>query len=232
MILGLEIGMLIAGIVALVTGKLHLSKTNIIRGPAARLAGAMWVVPLPLALLVVFIILASMASSRGHPPTEQELKNMQGTFTIIELAILVGFLILGIVLALVGPRAPEPRRRRRRDEDWEEDDWEEEDRPVARRRPRYEDEDDDRPAPRRRPRYEDEEEDEDRPAPRRSRSRDEFVEAEDRSAPRRRPPEERPPADAPVVARCPACQASYRLDPSFAGRKVRCRQCQEVFSVE
>ena len=52
MLIVVEIGMLIFGIYALVTGKMPLNGKNIVRGAAARWLGALALVPLPLAFAV------------------------------------------------------------------------------------------------------------------------------------------------------------------------------------
>ena len=56
MVCGLEIAMLIFGIMALATGKLKMSKTKAAVGMPARLAGVILVIPLPLAFAVGFVM--------------------------------------------------------------------------------------------------------------------------------------------------------------------------------
>jgi len=48
-VLFLEIGMFIAGLVALIVGKFTLSKNNVLAGTRARIAGVILMLPLPLA---------------------------------------------------------------------------------------------------------------------------------------------------------------------------------------
>lgn len=63
----LEIGMLIFGIIALVTGKMKLSRDKVVQGPMARFLGAVGIVPLPLAMVVGFLIGFANAPAPGQP---------------------------------------------------------------------------------------------------------------------------------------------------------------------
>ncbi len=67
MTLGLEIGLLIAGIIALVSGKSKLSKELVATGTAARIAGLVMLLPLPLAFAAGMVIRFQNAS-RGNNP--------------------------------------------------------------------------------------------------------------------------------------------------------------------
>lgn len=58
----LEIGMFVAGLVALIAGKLRLSKNNNLTGTRARIVGVILMLPLPLAFGIGLII-GAMAGS-------------------------------------------------------------------------------------------------------------------------------------------------------------------------
>lgn len=91
MILGAEIGLIIFGIYAMVTGKLTLTKTHIVRGTAARLIAVIALLPLPLSLAVVFTV-GILAVNRGAildpNDTSAQLKSI-----MIEAGIVVACLI-------------------------------------------------------------------------------------------------------------------------------------------
>lgn len=90
MILGAEIGMLIFGLVALVRGKLTLTKTRIVRGPMARVLGIVAMLPLPLSIGVGVLIGFAMAvQHRRFVPDE-----WHGTFAIVEGGIIVACLVV------------------------------------------------------------------------------------------------------------------------------------------
>jgi hypothetical protein len=157
-----EIGMLIFGIIALVTGKFSLTRSRVVQGTAARIVGAVLVLPLPLGLLVGVVMgvgLGINAAKQGKQGLDQaELAKLQPKITIIEgsLIAVCFFTALGIALATA---KPPKKKRRRRDEDEEYDD---EDRPRRRAVREEEDEDDAPPARRRRGR-EDEDDEPDQP---------------------------------------------------------------------
>jgi hypothetical protein len=110
MVFGLEIGMLIAGIITLAKGKFTLTKSRVVQGGAARLAGVVMVLPLPLAFAVGFVI----GFDRGVHGKPVDLKELQGTLAVVELSIVaVCFLVaLGIGLVCAQPpsviRSPNP----------------------------------------------------------------------------------------------------------------------------
>lgn len=110
MIFGLEIGLLIAGIIALVTGKIKLSRARVATGAAARLAGLVMILPLPLALIAGFVI-GMLNASQGKTVRIAELLPKTA---IVELCIVAvcALLAVGIALFTARPREDvEPRRR-------------------------------------------------------------------------------------------------------------------------
>lgn len=161
MILGLEIGMLIFGLVALVRGKFTLSKNKVVEGAAARLLGLLALTPLPLALAVVFLYVA--ASSPANP--EKFAEDNKLTIALIEAGVVIGIAVLVFGIgAAIGKDPAEARRRKkkRRDED-DYDDEEDYDRPRRRSRQYEEDDEDEDDRPRRRSRRDDDDDYEDRP---------------------------------------------------------------------
>ena len=103
MIPGLEIGMLIAGIIALATGKFTLSKKRIAKGTAARVAGVVLLLPLPLAFAAGFVI-GLTCTAQGVPFRAEDWKF---DLALIEGTIILGCLILAIVIAYSHSRPPE-----------------------------------------------------------------------------------------------------------------------------
>ena len=73
MLLGLEIGMFVIGLIALITGKITLSRGRSLRGVAVRLAGVALLLPIPVALAVVFAYGAYVAAS-GERLNEEDIK--------------------------------------------------------------------------------------------------------------------------------------------------------------
>lgn len=167
MICGLQIGLAIFGLIALIRGKMTISKSKVIVGTPARLIGLLALVPIPLTLGVGMLIGIAKVAEGGNP--EKIAEDNRGLLMGVEIGIVIvtAILVFGLGAALgVSPAEAErrdragrydeeddeyedarPRRRRDRDEDDEEDDRD--DRP--RRRSRDEDDDEgDGPLPRNR----------------------------------------------------------------------------------
>jgi hypothetical protein len=114
LLLVIEITMLVAGITALVTGKftLALFKGPVVQGTAARVAGAIFLLPIPLAL-TAGIALGVVAAAQGKPWGLE--------FQIIATAIEAGIVLVCLALATVvcAGASAEPKRygRSRRPED-------------------------------------------------------------------------------------------------------------------
>lgn len=159
MICGLEIGLAIFGLIALVRGKMTLSKTKVVVGVPARLIGLLALTPLPIAFAVGFVY----AIVNGAD-AERMAKDNQLTLGLIEAGIVIGVAILVFAIGAavaISPQEAERRERGGRYEDDEDDDYEDA-RPSRRREERDEDEDDrDDDRPRRRARDEDDRDDED-----------------------------------------------------------------------
>src|SRR5262249_35014620 len=96
MILGLEIGLIVAGLIVLVTGKFKLGKDRIATGAAARIAGAVFLLPFPVAFAIGFII-ALVRASEGKSSDSADLKLTLG---MIELGVCIVCALLGFGIAL------------------------------------------------------------------------------------------------------------------------------------
>ena len=101
MCLVVEIVMLIAGLYAIIAGKVKLTKKIVLEGWQARVAGLFLAVPLPLALVSGFLI--GFLIGMGSVPSSS-----QWVVTVVEfllvLAGLAGAVIFGLV---VGPKESE-----------------------------------------------------------------------------------------------------------------------------
>src|SRR5947208_1768716 len=105
MILGAEIGMLVVGLIALFSGKFKLSGGRQVEGPAARWAGAVLILPLPLAFAIGLVVgVREAARGRVFNPKEWEL-----AFALVEVGLL---LLCGVIAAFIVWSAPsgEPER--------------------------------------------------------------------------------------------------------------------------
>lgn len=123
MILGIEIALAIYGLIALIGGKLTISKTKVVLGVPARLLGALALTPLPLAFAAVIVYVAVQAPANP----ERFAEDNKLTLVLIEAVIVIGvaLLVFGIGASVaVDPRIAERKARQdeRDDEDDEEDD--------------------------------------------------------------------------------------------------------------
>lgn len=160
MICGLEIGLAIFGLIALVRGKMTLTKNKIVVGIPARLLGLIALAPFPIFLLVG---VAFGVMNANAPDPEKVAKDNQGLFTAIEVGVVIlTAIVVFAVGAMVAVSPAEAKRRERGDrydDEYEDDEYErprrrgsrddEEDEDRPRRPARGEDEDGERP-PRRR----------------------------------------------------------------------------------
>ncbi|HZY83323.1 MAG TPA: hypothetical protein VFE78_00720, partial [Gemmataceae bacterium] len=97
MILGLEIGLLVAGLIALCTGKFKLSKHRVATGAPARFAGFVLVLPLPLAIAArVVLEMEAAGNGTGFNPLES-----WGAWALVELGIALICALLGFGIALL-----------------------------------------------------------------------------------------------------------------------------------
>jgi WD40 repeat protein len=92
MILGLEIGLLVAGLIALITGRLKLSKQRVATGAAARIAGLVFMLPLPLAVFVAVALSVGHASGGiAFNPDEWQRLSLVVELGLIGVCCLIGF---------------------------------------------------------------------------------------------------------------------------------------------
>jgi MFS family permease len=147
LVIGLGVGMIIAGIVAIVRGRLQLSQTRAVQGVAARLLGVALLAPLPLGFLAALVYTMLNVDPNRPDQVEKWTHDHEMTLNLIIAGVELGLGLLIVIIAavLARPLPPEGRRRRRRPAD-DYDDYED-DRP-RRRRPA--DEADDFPSRRRR----------------------------------------------------------------------------------
>ena len=113
MILGMEIGLAIVGLIALFGGKFTISKTKVVQGMPARLLGLLALTPFPLALVVVLGYVA--ANAPANP--EQFVKDNQWTLIGIEAGIVITIAVLLFVIGAAVATNPEETRKRRDEEE-------------------------------------------------------------------------------------------------------------------
>src|SRR5215831_8335583 len=111
MILGIEIAMLIVGILALVRGKLTISKTKVVEGTPARLLGILALTPLPAAFLAIMAYIAS----QGPADPEKFAEEKKWTLVGIEAAVVIGIAVLVFVIGAA--IATDPKKASRREDD-------------------------------------------------------------------------------------------------------------------
>jgi hypothetical protein len=149
MILGLEIGLIIVGILALVRGRIQLSKGKTVQGAPARLLGLLALTPLPVAFFVIMVYTLANTDINRPDLVEKWAEDNKWTLTAIEAGVVIGIGVLFIILAAVmGKPVAEIEHEVKRKRVADYDDEFEDDQP-RRSRDEYDDEDDDRP---RRPR--------------------------------------------------------------------------------
>lgn len=86
MILGAEIGLLIMGIYAVVTGKMTLSKTRVIRGTPARALGVVAILPLPLSFaigLIVGVMMVAQGQSVNTGSNRWVFAGIEATIVVV-----------------------------------------------------------------------------------------------------------------------------------------------------
>jgi hypothetical protein len=120
MILGIEIAMIVVGLLALVRGKMTVTGSKVVIGTPARLLGALALTPLPAAFVAVIGYIALNAPA----DPEQFAQDKKWTITAIEAGIVIGIAVLvfgiGAAIGVSPAEADRLERRRRRYEDDEE----------------------------------------------------------------------------------------------------------------
>src|SRR5262245_32613854 len=105
MILGIEVALIVVGIMAIARGRLPLDKTRSVYGMPARLLGFVALTPIPVSAVVVAVYLASHASSGDPAAVERAVDDNRYTLMIIEATITLGvaFVVFGLGRALSEP---------------------------------------------------------------------------------------------------------------------------------
>lgn len=117
MILGAEIGLLVMGIIAMVKGKLTLTKNRIVYGLPGRLIAIFALLPLPLALMIgVGIGVYHAIDNPQFDPNELQ-RRYGGVFIAIELGCIVLSLALLYGIGLMYAELPRPNRPMIEDDD-------------------------------------------------------------------------------------------------------------------
>lgn len=157
MILGLEIGLFVFGLMAVINGRMKFGENKVVEGLGARLLGLLAMAPLPLAFTVGFVYGFMKAANDPNFDADQFAQDNALALAGVEAAIVIGLGLLVLVIGLsIGVPPERPRRRRDRDDDYDDE---------PRRRRDEDDEYDDQP--RRRPRDDDDDTYDDRPRRRR-----------------------------------------------------------------
>ena len=98
----LEIGMLVMGILALVRGKVSLTRNRIVTGTPARTIGVILILPLPLALASGFVLgIILVAQAGGAPPQQADLVKYA---LPLELGIVLLCFVVALIIALINAR--------------------------------------------------------------------------------------------------------------------------------
>jgi hypothetical protein len=101
-----EIGMLIMGVMALVQGKVKLwSRIGVVHGTPARLAGAVMILPMIIALAAVVLLGANMAAQGKQELGVEE----QRIARFIEPVATIACLVIATVILVVGKDTAGPR---------------------------------------------------------------------------------------------------------------------------
>jgi WD40 repeat protein len=113
MIIGLEIGMLVAGLYALIRGRLPVTRDRVLHGAAARVTGVVLLLPIPLAFLVGLVY--GLLFGLGAPPAD--LQKLQTTGHLIEAGVALACLAGSMVLAWSLSPGPKEKAKRPRARD-------------------------------------------------------------------------------------------------------------------
>lgn len=95
MILLLEIGLIVWGIIILVKGQVALSPNRVVRGAAARIVGVFLLLPLPLAF-ATGIVMGFMMVAQGK---RLEVEELRATGFVVEVSILLGCIFVALLIA-------------------------------------------------------------------------------------------------------------------------------------
>ncbi len=137
------LGLAIAGILAIVRGRLTISRTKVVTGIPARLLGVLALTPFPLALVVAGVYTVANVDLGDEQKAQAWIQDQKVAFAVIEVGSLV---LVGIAFFVIGamigkaPAVADSEIRRRKNVQY--DDYEDE---RPRRKREYDDEEDERP---------------------------------------------------------------------------------------
>jgi hypothetical protein len=94
MISVLVLAMLIAGLAALVLGKFALTRNLVVEGTPARVAGLFMVLPLPLGILIIYLIALAMSAERP----DLEAKDLQGPADVVGLVLSIACFAVALII--------------------------------------------------------------------------------------------------------------------------------------
>jgi hypothetical protein len=118
LVFGLGVGMIIAGIMAIVRGRLQLSQTKAVQGVPARLLGVALLAPLPLGFLAAIVYTFMSVNPNRPDQVEQWTKDNEMTLNLIVAGVEIGLgLIIIVIAALLAKPLPKGGRSRRRSGD-------------------------------------------------------------------------------------------------------------------
>jgi hypothetical protein len=164
MLLAVEIGLFVFGIVGLATGRMKFSSNKVVTGAPARLLGALAVSTLPLVFSIGFVIGFIEGFQNPNGDARDLIEKHRTKILILEAGVVFA---ICVVLFSIGFWIGEPpeesrsrRKRRRRDEDYDDDYEDDDDRPRS-RSTRWDDDPEDDDRPRRHSRRDDDERDDD-----------------------------------------------------------------------
>jgi tetratricopeptide (TPR) repeat protein len=98
MLLGAEIGLLLAGIYCFFSGKYPLTKQRVVYGPTASLLGLLSCAPFVLSILFGFVV--------GLTKTKASIEAMRGTFIVVEIGILICSVAVIYAIGLASSESP------------------------------------------------------------------------------------------------------------------------------
>jgi hypothetical protein len=90
MILGIEIALIVVGLIGLITGKLPLDKSHAVRGWPARLLGLVALTPIPLSTVAIMAYMAVNAPATDPAALNRFVADNQLTMIGIEAGIAIG----------------------------------------------------------------------------------------------------------------------------------------------
>lgn len=106
MLLVLELGMLVAGVIAFFSGKFKLTRNRVAKGTAARVAGIVLLLPVPLAFTAGFVLGLKQAAQH-KPLTAPDFK---AALLLVELLLVGSGLFVALMIALAFAERPRDRR--------------------------------------------------------------------------------------------------------------------------